>query len=226
MSAKPVFLCSGGPGANRAQQVADFKTVLDACGKPAPRVAYIGTAHLDTAYLWNMVRPMLQKAGAGAVEMVPIVKKPDPAAARSLLQQADAVFLSGGEVEDGIRWLQKAGLVPLLNELYRGGVQFFGISAGCIMMGRHWVHWDKEGDDSTASLFDCLGFLPYTFDAHGEEEDWTELKCALRLLGPGAEGYGLSDGGFFTARAEGNLTAFRSGPAAYHNHNGIILRSE
>ena len=158
--------------------------------------------------------------------MAPIVKKPDWEQAKRILTDADAIFLTGGEVEDGIVWLKKSGLDTVLTDLYSAGKIFFGISAGCIMMGEHWVHWDKEGDDSTSSLFDCLKFVPFTFDAHGEEEDWTELRCALRLLGDGSRGLGLSDGGFFTADSSGNFRCISSRPAVYVNHKNIIEKEK
>ncbi len=224
MSAKPVYLCSGGPGTGRKTQVEDFRTALAGCEKSSPTVAYIGTAHLDDAFLWTLLKPLFYEAGAGKADMVPIVRKPDPAAARRLLEKADAVFISGGEVEDGIVWLKKAGLDSLLAELYEDGRQFFGISAGCIMMGQHWVHWEKEDDDRTASLFDCLGFLPFVFDAHSEYEEWKELRCAVGLMGPGSVGYGLSNDGFYRADAMGNFEKYRTAPAVYENRNGVVQR--
>lgn len=223
MSARPVYLCSGGPHSDKKRMTQDLRTALAASGAAGARVAYVGAAHLDRPMLFNMMRPMLLAAGASEVAQVPIVRKPDPERAQSILRGADAVFLSGGEVEDGIAAVRRAGLDGLLRELYDAGIQFFGISAGCIMMGRHWVHWDKEGDDSTSSLFDCLGFLPFTFDAHGEDEDWTELRCALRLLGPGAEGFGLADGGFFRADQGGVFEPLHGRPAVFINKNGNIV---
>ena len=226
MSSGSVYLCSGGPNADRKVMLDGFGMALKATGVAHPKVAYVGTASLDSRPFFISLAAMLKAAGASDVEMAPIVKKPDWEKAGKILENADAIFLTGGEVEDGIVWLKKAGLDTLLTRLYSEGKIFFGISAGCIMMGQHWVHWDKEGDDSTSSLFDCLDFVPFTFDAHGEEEDWTELKCALRLLGNGSIGYGLSDGGFFRADNAGNFYNISSTPTIYVNHNGKIKKEK
>ena len=170
-----------------------------------------------------MKKPLV-KAGAGEVTLTPIAgRRADTGAAKRILSEADAVFLSGGEVEDGIVWLKNAGLDGLLTDLYRGGKPFIGVSAGCIMMGRNLVHWDAEGDDSTASLFPCLNFVPFTFDTHCENEGWKELKCALRLMGENARGHGLSSGGFYSADGDGHLTSFRNAPAVFRNVGGEIL---
>jgi peptidase E len=225
MSAKKVYLVTGGPGTDMDQLVADFRAALSECAAPSPSVAYVGTASGDDRRFFSWLKRPILRAGAGSVTLVPLAsEKADAERAKAMLSEADAVFLTGGEVEDGMVWLEKHGLVGFMKELYASGKPFFGISAGCIMMGKNWVHWDVEGDDSTASLFDCLGFVPYTFDAHGEDEDWAELKCALRLMGGGAVGHGLSNGGAYTADENGNFTAFRNAPALFENRGGKIER--
>ena len=218
-------MITGGIPGSVKQLTEDFRVSLAAAGTPKPRVAYIGAANNDNPVFFQAMKIPMMNAGAGAVTMAPLARKNAGAdKAKRVLDGADAVFLSGGEVEDGIVWLEKAGLVDYLTDMYRGGTLFFGVSAGAIMLGRHWVHWDVEGDDNTSRLFDCLGFVPFVFDAHGEKENWTELKCALRLLGPGAEGHGLSAGGFYRAGEGGRFTVLRSDPALYRNAGGAIER--
>jgi len=225
MSEKEIYLITGGPSADAKQRIMDFKTALQSCGKPQPKVAYVGTASNDSKVFFHLLKKSILKAGAKEVVLAPIADKhADIETAKQILSEADAIFLTGGEVEDGMLWLKKYNLDVFLTDLYKHGKLFFGLSAGCIMMGQHWVHWDIEDDDSTSSLFDCLNFVPMTFDAHGENEDWKELKCALRLLGSGADGYGLSDGGFYCVDSEGHLTSFRNGPSIYSNIDGNITR--
>ena len=227
MSARPVYLIPGGHPLDMKSMMENFRTVFDACGEPNPKVAYIGTASHDNWPFYMLIKRQLVKAGAGEVTLVPIARKRvDVEAAKRMLSEADCIFLSGGEVEDGIVLLKKAGLDVFLTELYNDGKIFFGTSAGCIMMGRNWVHWDVEGDDSTASLFDCLNFVPMTFDTHCEDEGWKELKCALRLMGSGSRGHGLSTGGFYTADKEGDLKILRNAPVVFRNTNGKIETEE
>ena len=223
MSEKTAYLFTGGPASDPGSMTEDFRIVLQACGNPAPSVAYIGTAnHENEAFFQRISKPVLD-AGAGEITLVPIISEhADTEKAKRILSRADAIFLSGGEVEDGIMGLRKFGLDSFLGELYQEGKLFFGVSAGAIMLGQYWVHWDVEDDDDTASLFKCLDFVPMTFDAHGENEDWRELKFALRLLGKDSEGFGLSAGGFYSAKSTGRLTAFRNGPAVFHNNGKDI----
>jgi len=223
MSAGTIFLIPGGHPPDMKRMIQDFRTTLEFCGKPNPKVAYIGTANKDNKIFFQLMKRLIVKAGAEKVTLVSIAgKRSDIGAAKQILSEADCIFLSGGEVEDGIVLLKKAGLDVFLTELYNSGKLFFGVSAGCIMMGRNWVHWEVENDDSTANLFDCLNFVPMTFDTHCENEDWKELKCALRLMGTNAQGYGLSTGGFYSADRDGYLVSFRNAPAVFRNQNGNI----
>ena len=225
MSLKEVYLIPGGPRSRIKQTTEDFRTALAVCGKPNPRVAYVGTASSDNKAFFHAMRIPVMKAGAEKVTLVPITRKDaDIDKAKKILSDADAVFLSGGEVEDGIVWLEKSGVSDFLTDLYHSGKLFIGASAGAIMMGQSWVHWDVEGDDSTSRIFPCLNFVPFVFDTHGEKEDWAELKCALRLLGHGTKGYGLSSGGFFSADKNGQFTCLRNDPVLFLNENGKIER--
>ena len=225
MKTRPVYLIPGGPASSRKQLAEDCRTALQASGTHSPTVAYVGTASLDDKPFFRFLKKPLLDAGAGSVALAPIVcGHADIAAARRILEESDAVFLSGGEVEDGMKGLVDSGLDVFLTELYRSGKFFFGISAGCIMMGQHYAHWDIEGDNSTSSLFPCLNFVPMNFDAHGEEGDWEELQCVLRLLGTGARGYGLSTGGLYSATRQGWLESFRNGPSIFLNVRGVIQR--
>ena len=225
MSEKTAYLLAGGPSSDPNQMTEDFRTILRTIEKPDPSVAYIGTANHENEAFFQRISAPISEAGAGNVIMVPVLSEnADINEAKRILSEADAVFLSGGEVEDGMSGLKKSGLDVFLRELFDGGKLFFGISAGSIMLGSCWVHWDTENDDSTSSLFPCLGFIPMVFDAHGENEDWQELKCALRLLGRDSEGYGLSSGGFYSAGSTGSFSSYRNGPEIFHNTGTDIIR--
>lgn len=221
---KPVYLLAG-KDSNLTRIVGCCREALQSCGKEAPAVAYIGTASGDDRAFFLMIRKILLKAGAGSVAMPHLATdKADAEAAKKLLNGCDAVFITGGEVEDGIYWLKKHGLDEYLQKLYRDGKLFFGMSAGSIMMGKSWVRWDVPGDNSTAEPFDCLGFVPAVFDAHAEDEDWAELKTLLRLMGPGSEGRGLSTGCMLRMDSTGNYEDLRVKSLLFRNEDGIIRR--
>jgi peptidase E len=220
---KPIFCLAGGGFRNPGGMVSQLTHALHECGSQEPRVAYVGTANGDSEPFFMAMKALLKQAGASEVHLVRLAKpKADIPAAKEALETADAIFLSGGEVEDGMRWLERHGLVEYLKDLRSQGKFFFGVSAGSIMMGAHWVRWDDPDDDSTAGLFDCLGFIPTTFDTHAEDEDWKELKMALKLQGPGAFGYGIPRGGLLRVESNGKMESLVETLLYFVNDNGQV----
>ena len=217
----PAILLAGGglkdPGAMARMMSQGFKSI------EKPKAAYIGTANGDNPVFFQMMKALLKKAGADKVTFVHLAKeKPGLDDAKKTLTEADLIFLAGGEVEDGMNWLKKHDLVPFLKGLYASGKRFMGVSAGVIMMGAHWVHWDIPENNDTAKLFDCMGIIPALFDVHGEEEDWAELKTALKLLGNGSLGYALPRECMISADSRGNLINLSGEYIIFANEGGRI----
>ena len=79
--------------------------------------------------------------------------------ASNILESADIIFVSGGDVEAGMDVLQEKNMMSFFNELYRQGKPFFGISAGAIMLADRWIRWPDPDDDDSAELFPCLGAI-------------------------------------------------------------------
>ena len=217
----PAVLSAGGRRTNRQEGGGEFAAAFT--GLVKPKVAYIGTANGDSQPFYLMMKASMLASGASSVTKVRLATdKADVEKAKGTLSAADLIFLSGGEVEDGMAWLQKHGLVGFLRDLHKAGKRFVGVSAGTIMIGSHWVHWDVEGDDDTSSLFECLGISPLLFDVHGESEDWVELKAALKLLGDGALGYALPSGCSVYADDKGNLVNIDGAYMVFVNDNGAV----
>jgi len=217
----PAFLLAGGRPKNISNMVCMLACALE--GIPTPQVAYIGTANGDNMIFFTMIKSILMKAGAQKVILVKLAKKKvDISDVKNVLTSADIIFLSGGEVEDGMNWLKYHRLTLFFKDLYNEGKRFVGISAGSIMMGTHWVRWEKPEDDATAELFDCLGIIPAVFDTHGEDENWKELKTTLKLLGNDARGYGIPCHGMISADSRGTLVNLEKTLLTYVNDNGQV----
>lgn len=189
---KPVCLIAGGPGTDHGILISLFRKVFKVTGVDSPRVAYIGAASGDNLDFFSWLRDMLRKAGASEVVLVPLARKNRVARGVAVLKVSDIVFMSGGDVEKGMKLLEKRRLVPVLRRLFAKGVPFFGLSAGSIMLAKSWVKWRDPDDDSTAGLFRCLGFAPVLCDTHGEDGDWEELRVLLGLVRKGTVGYGIT----------------------------------
>ena len=185
-----------------------LREVVQSCGVPRPRVAYVGAASGDNAAFRLLIAGLLKKAGAGEVTLAPLCgRRADPAAARAVLRGSDLVFISGGDVEAGMGVLAGAGMTAFLRRLHREGKPFFGVSAGSIMLARKWVRWRDPKVDSSAELFPCLGLVPVLCDTHGEGDGWEELQALLSLAPLSTVGYGIVSGTALVMETDGRITA-------------------
>jgi cyanophycinase-like exopeptidase len=192
---KPVWLLAGGPGSHHRGPDPLLQRALSLAGKPSPAVAYVGAPSGDSRAFFIMIAGLLKKAGAGEVTLVRLCgRRPDVARARDELARADLVFVTGGDVEEGMRVLEATGTVALLGELAVDGVPFIGVSAGSIMLARSWVRWRDPHDDTSVELFPCLGIADVWCDTHGEAEGWEELSTLVRISPEGTVGHGIPSG--------------------------------
>lgn len=189
-----VHLVGGGPGATLALRK-HFVSALAATSKPRPLVAYVGAASSDNHGFFTMIRGALALTDA-RMKLVHLASPRASASdARALLEECDLVFVSGGDVELGMKILHDRDAAATLVGLASAGKPMFGISAGSLMLAREWVRFPDEDDESTAELFPCLGIAPVHVDAHSEDDGWSELRVLVRLLhergDPEPVGHGL-----------------------------------
>lgn len=205
----PLYLLAGGRDSIRSRGPDPLlQEMVRRTGIRRPRVAYVGAASGDNAAFRLLIGAMLAKAGTGNVILAPLCgRRAAIGKAKEVLEAADIVFISGGDVEEGMRILSEKGMVSFLRGLYKAGKPFFGVSAGSIMLARSWIRWTDPRDDGSAELFPCLGIAPVLCDTHGEAEGWGELKAALALRPIGAVGYGIVSGTALVIESDGSLAA-------------------
>lgn len=223
---KNIFLLAGGNWRKPSSLTPLFSKILSETGKEKPLIAYIGTANGDDRSFFIFANSILKKAGAGDVAQLFLAKNTvDLVSIKTILQNADAVFIAGGDVEEGMRWLNLHGLVPFLKKLYRDGALFFGLSAGSIMLGTHWVRWENPVDDSSAGLFACIGIAPVICDTHAEKDNWEELKTAIKIMGKDGVGYGIPTGGILYITPGKKLKALEKDVVCYVNRAGRLPKT-
>jgi len=220
----PVYLLAGGPGSRR-QGDSLLNQVLESCRHPNPSIAYIGAASSDNPGFFSMISEHMRDCGAGPITLVPLAgRRFNSGKAKTILESADMVFISGGDVEAGMQVMEKRNILPFLRQLHVSGKPFFGLSAGSIMLARQWVCWDDPTDDSTARVFPCMGFAPLLVDTHGEEELWKELQVLLRLTPEGTLGYGIPTGAGLRVGPDETVEAVGNPVHRYTRHNNHVLR--
>lgn len=222
---KPVFLMAGGRDSRRKGVDPVMQSVFKEIGTVTPNVAYVGVASEDDRGFYLMIANMLKKSGDCKVSRVLIApKKANLEKARSTLESSDAIFMSGGDVEAGMKVLEDKSLAGFFGDLYKGGKLFFGASAGSIMLAREWVRWRDPDDESTAEIFPCLGLAPVICDTHAESDDWEELKAALELKEENSKGYGIPTGSCLKVSPDGKLEAVGGPVFQYTRHGNQVIK--
>lgn len=200
-----LYLLAGGDWRRRKPLYQLLREILGEVG-PAPRVAIVGTACEDDPGFCDEMARYFQANGAAAAALVPLfAPAADLEQARRQLAAADLIYLNGGDVDLGMQVLRQRGMVPVLDELFRQGKPFAGLSAGTMMLTRSWVRWQNPNDDASAELFPCLNFAPFLCDTHEEAEDWAEFRVHLALEAEGQIAYGLCSGSALRVAAGGEL---------------------
>src|SRR5580693_1800197 len=152
-NAKPqtTHLIGGGPGTLLALRKF-FRDALSETGADDPSIAYVGVASSDNAGFFTMIRGGLALT-QGRMKLVKIASpKASTSEARSQLEEADLVFVSGGDVELGMKVLHDRDVATTLQRLAREGKPMFGLSAGSLMLAREWVRFPDEDDEESAEI--------------------------------------------------------------------------
>jgi peptidase E len=203
---KPVYLLAGGRHSRRKGPDPLLEAVFKGFAIKEPAVAYTGTASGDDKDFFQFISSSFTEAGAAKVTHAVIAPAgADLKKAQKILEAADIIFVSGGDVEAGMDVLQQKNMLDFFNSLYRQGKPFFGISAGAIMLAKKWVRWPDPDDDNSAELFSCLDYAPIICDTHDEQGGWEELQAALMLEKKGVKGYGLASGSGVKVMLDGSV---------------------
>jgi peptidase E len=214
---KPIYLMAGGRSEALKAMSLVMQAISNDIGKPKPAIAYVGVASFgDNWGFYKMISGMLKRACSCQVNRVKIAQKnADLDKARKDLHLADAVFMSGGDMEAGMKILDEKNMADFLRDLYKQDKLFFGASAGSIMLAKEWIRWRDPDDESTAELYPCLGIAPLICDTHAEEDNWEELKTALLLKRDGTIGYGIPSGACLRVHPDGTLEALGNAIVRY-----------
>lgn len=186
----------------------------------APKAAYLGASNNCQPEFFQLFQSALQFTQI--VECRPLPLHPSPNEL-NFLQMADLILLAGGDVHRGWENFTKTGITEILQQRYRQGAVFIGISAGAIQLGlAGWTH----NSQTEGEIFNTLQIVPVLIDAHAENENWNQLQQVLRAKKECSRGIGIPSGGGLIFYPDGRVTALRF-PAIHFLKTGReILRQE
>jgi hypothetical protein len=221
MNRASLHLIGGGPGAIGHTR-RHVRAAVKSLGTKQPLVAYVGAASNDHAGFRRMLGAVFDGTGARMEPALLAHRRANVRRAKQLLDDCDLVFMSGGDVEHGMKVLEDRDVAPQLRKLAAAGKPFVGISAGSIMLCQRWVRF-PEDDEARAELFDCLGIAPLHMDAHSEDDGWSELRVLVRLLGDAQVGYGVPKRGCLHVAPGGKLSAHGDAVARLKARRGKVV---
>ena len=222
---KPVCLLAGGRPRNPQTFNPLFQEVFKSSGVKSPTIGYVGVASDENKAFFLMMAAMLKGVGSGKIKMAALASaKADIKKAQDILESADIVYISGGDVEHGMGVVREKKIADFLVGLYRQGKPFFGVSAGSIMLAKEWIRWRNPDDDTTAEIFPCLGIAPVICDTHGEADGWEELQALLALEKDNTTGYGIVSGTAMKVFPDGKIEALGGAVHQYKKVNGKVER--
>lgn len=176
----PTYLLAGAGPATGPRSFRYQADIVRATGKDKPVYAYVGAASQDARWFEQIVKTTVFGPRSRTLFVRLTKKQTKTSEAKAMLADADVIFVSGGDVDAGMRVIEERGLSSYFRELSRGGKIMEGVSAGSIMLGKHWVRFVHD-QDPHGELFDCLDIVPISFDAHDEKDGWSELHALARL---------------------------------------------
>jgi peptidase E len=197
----------------------------------APSVAWIGAASGDQRAWYERVAAVLRKRFGARVSFARSLPAADVdlAETRRILDDAQVIYLGGGDVGVLADALRGSGLDEHIKRRRREGAYLVGVSAGAIGLGRYWVKFPDDDDElAAATRFECVGAVPIVCDCHDEESDWEELKellAAWRREAPGAtvDAYGIPLGGALWLDGEDRVTPLGAAPKVLRLVDGKLI---
>lgn len=169
-------------------------SVLERIRRALPRearAAYLGAANGDAPTFYELFQAAVAAVGF-ADDQEAMVRSIFTAEDREWLAAADLVVLSGGDAERGWRIFEQSGIKEALLERYADGAVLLGVSAGAMHLG-----WDH------------LNLVPALIGAHGEDDDWAELRRRMAGSSSPVRGLGLPTGGGLVYHPDGTAEALR-----------------
>jgi hypothetical protein len=196
-----------------------------------PSVAWLGVAANDApASFERTAAPLSQRYAARMQHARTVGAGIDRAATRRMIEEAELIYLGGGDVTLLAERLRALELDTLIRARHAAGAIVVGVSAGAIGLTRFWIDFpdeDDEGREQLPTRFACIGALDVAVDVHDEESDWEELRALLAAWGrdePEAvvDAYGIPTGGALELDG-GRVTHLGPAPTRLRLDRGRII---
>lgn len=174
----------GGGSMKDGETLSIDKEIVALCGKARPRALFIPTASGDdAAYADAFARIYGKRLGCRVTPLFLLKNPPPPAERRALIEEADLIYVGGGNTLKMMRRWRHLGVDKLLRTASRRGTTLAGTSAGAICWFAYghsdsWFYY--EGMPKKHIRVRALGLVPATYCPHYHKEK--REKLFLRMM--------------------------------------------
>ena len=165
------------------------------------KAAYIGASNGDQPEFYSLFQAAMEGMGISNCRSVPSQPSKEDI---SLIEEADLILLSGGDVERGWRTFEQNGLKELLPRKRFDGAILMGVSAGAVQLGLGCL-----SNSAQPKQIDMFRFAPFYVGAHDEENDWWDLRALVNLSQTDTRAIGIPAGGGAVYQSDGTLEPIR-----------------
>ncbi|PRA30181.1 Type 1 glutamine amidotransferase-like domain-containing protein [Pseudomonas poae] len=166
--------------------------IVKSSGKTRPSVLYISTANGDDRIKICDFIAKYETAGCTVTTLAFFIPPfPDAGHISSLFEQADIIYVAGGNTRAMLAVWREFGVTGLLKEACENGKVLCGVSAGAICWFEHG-HSDSGG---AFALIDGLGLLPGALCPHFSSEAGRKASFVELVQRDGIQpAYAVDDG--------------------------------
>lgn len=187
-----IIVIGGESDAEMTRMTLIDKHIVASSGKARPNVLYISTANGDDRTKISNFIAKYQSAGCTVTTLTFFIAPfPGTDQVSSLIEQADIIYVAGGNTRAMLATWREFGVTGLLKAAWENGTVLCGVSAGAIC----WFDYGHSDSGGAFALVAGLGLLPGALCPHfrseaGREASFVEL---VRLEGI-QPAYAVDDG--------------------------------
>jgi len=166
-------------------------------GKANPNLLFIPTASMDAENYCQIIDTAYSAYGCTVSSLRLWGEDADPEVAARKIEQADAIYVGGGNTKALVARWQELGVDKALRAFVDSGRPVGGISAGALCWFRvgnsDWPQFEGIAGVNTARL-DCLGFVDLVLCPHTLHEEFRMSEFRAMMQGEVGAGVGVDDG--------------------------------
>lgn len=172
------------------------KHILELTGKSKPTLLFLPTASGDAQGYWEVVQSVFEEKLGAETSVLMLTKSPSKSEITDKLEQADAIYVGGGNTQKMLQIWEESGVDVLLRSAYERGCVCSGLSAVAICWFEYGSTDSPRFENPTETdfvLLEGLGFVSGLASPHHIREPKRSEILPELVKETGVIGFGIDD---------------------------------